>query len=93
MNVFFLKRPFFLLIALFFTFSIVRGHNTPVNDAFSKYEKLQYSKKNGIVRVGIPYVIRINTQDDFLNLNKQIRGAIKQGKTNIEVLFSRGVFL
>ena len=92
MNMVFLKRPFFLLIALFFTFSIVRGQNTPANDAFSKYEKLQYSKKNGIVRVGIPYVIRINTQDDFSNLNKQIRGAIKQGKTNIEVLFSRGVF-
>lgn len=92
MNMCFLKKPFFLLFALFLTISIVRGQNTPVNDAFSKYEKLQHSKTNEIVRDGISYVIRINTKDDLSNLNKQIKEAIKGGKTNIEVLFSRGVF-
>lgn len=92
MNILFLKKPFFLLFALFLTISIVRGQNTPVNYAFSKYEKIQHSKTNEIVRYGSPYVIRINTQDDLSNLNKQIKEAIKEGKTNIEVLFSRGVF-
>ena len=92
MNMCFLKKPFFLLFASFLTISIVRGQNTPVNDAFSKYEKLQHSKTNEIVRGGISYVIRINTKDDLSNLNKQIKEAIKGGKTNIEVLFSRGVF-
>lgn len=92
MNMYYLKKPFLLLFELLLTLSIVRGQNTPANDAFSKFEKVQHSKNKEIVSVGSPYVIRINTQDNLSNLNKQIKGAIKEGENNIEVLFSKGVF-
>lgn len=94
MNTSSLIKHFFVLFALFLIISIVRGQNTPVNNAFFKYEKIQHSKTNEIVRDGSPYVIGINTQDDLSNLNKQIRGGYKARKNKYRgVVFKRSFLL
>lgn len=65
---------------------------TPVEKSFMEYERFQGPKEKQIIRTAPPFVIPVSTQRELNDLSNNIRKAIKNGKKEIEVRISSGVY-